>query len=83
MFSKISFQFAGKNYLLNKSLKAQCAQHSEYQTQLPIVCIIGVATSTEFVHQSLTKLTINMLRIERFKLENSDVWFNKVIEKVR
>ncbi|CEJ03220.1 hypothetical protein RMCBS344292_17208 [Rhizopus microsporus] len=55
---------------------------SEYQTQLPIVCIIGVATSTEFVHQSLTKLTINMLRIERFKLENSDVWFNKVIEKL-
>ncbi|CEG79752.1 hypothetical protein RMATCC62417_14181 [Rhizopus microsporus] len=55
---------------------------SEYQTRLPIVCIIGVATSTEFVHQSLTKLSINMLRIERFKLENSDVWFNKVIEKL-
>ncbi|CAO3671470.1 unnamed protein product [Rhizopus microsporus] len=55
---------------------------SKYQTQLPIVCIIGVATSTEFVHQSLTKLSINMLRIERFKLENSDVWFNKVIEKL-
>lgn len=49
---------------------------------LPIVCIVGIATSTEILHQSLSKSTIGLLRIERFKLENSEVWFNRVIEKV-
>ncbi|CAO3680019.1 unnamed protein product [Rhizopus stolonifer] len=55
---------------------------SEYQASLPIVCIMGIATSTEILHQSLTKYTIGLLRIERFKLENSDVWFNRVFEKI-
>lgn len=56
--------------------------NSEYQMSLPIVCIVGIATSTEILHQSLSKSTIGLLRIERFKLENSEVWFNRVIEKV-
>ncbi|KAG1375953.1 hypothetical protein G6F60_008619 [Rhizopus arrhizus] len=55
---------------------------SEYQMSLPIVCIVGIATSTEILHQSLSKSTIGLLRIERFKLENSEVWFNRVIEKI-
>ncbi|KAI8641259.1 origin recognition complex subunit 3 N-terminus-domain-containing protein [Parasitella parasitica] len=55
---------------------------SEYRSRLPIVCIIGIATSTEILHQSLSKSTIGLLRIEKFKLEQSDVWFNRVIEKI-
>lgn len=55
---------------------------SEYRSRLPIVCIVGIATSTEILHQSLSKSTIGLLRIEKFKLEQSEVWFNRVIEKV-
>lgn len=43
---------------------------------------MGVATSTEILHQSLNKSTIALLRIEKFRLEQSKVWFNRVIEKV-
>ncbi|KAG2192004.1 hypothetical protein INT46_001008 [Mucor plumbeus] len=55
---------------------------SEYRSRLPIVCIVGIATSTEILHQSLSKSTIGLLRIEKFKLEQSEVWFNRVIEKM-
>ncbi|KAI7896366.1 origin recognition complex subunit 3 N-terminus-domain-containing protein [Mucor mucedo] len=55
---------------------------SEYRSRLPIVCIMGIATSTEILHQSLNKSTIGLLRIEKFRLEQSGVWFNRVIEKV-
>ncbi len=43
---------------------------------------MGIATSIEILHQSLNKSTIGLLRIEKFKLEQSGVWFNRVIEKV-
>jgi origin recognition complex subunit 3 len=43
---------------------------------------MGIATSTEILHQSLNKSTIGLLRIEKFKLEQSGVWFNRVVEKV-
>ncbi|GAA5803291.1 hypothetical protein HPULCUR_008770 [Helicostylum pulchrum] len=55
---------------------------SEYRSRLPIICIMGIATSTEILHQSLNKSTIGLLRIEKFKLEQSGVWFNRVIEKI-
>ncbi|KAI7899494.1 origin recognition complex subunit 3 N-terminus-domain-containing protein [Cokeromyces recurvatus] len=55
---------------------------SEYRSSLPIVCIMGIATSTEILHQSLSKSTIELLRIEKFRLEQSEVWFNRVIEKI-
>ncbi|KAI9257324.1 origin recognition complex subunit 3 N-terminus-domain-containing protein [Phascolomyces articulosus] len=55
---------------------------SEYRLRIPIVFIMGIATSTEILHQSLTKATIGLLRIEKFWLEQSDVWFNRVLETV-
>ncbi|KAI8335759.1 origin recognition complex subunit 3 N-terminus-domain-containing protein [Chlamydoabsidia padenii] len=55
---------------------------SEYRTQLPFVFVIGIATSTEILHQSLTKSTICLLRIEKFWLQQSDVWFNRVLDKI-
>ncbi|GAN11198.1 origin recognition complex subunit 3-like [Mucor ambiguus] len=55
---------------------------SEYRSRLPIVCIVGIATSTEILHQSLSKSTIGLLRIEKFTLEQSEVWFNRVIEEI-
>ncbi|KAK4509567.1 uncharacterized protein ATC70_007920 [Mucor velutinosus] len=55
---------------------------SEYRARLPIVCIVGIATSTEILHQSLSKSTIGLLRIEKFTLEQSEVWFNRVIEEM-
>jgi origin recognition complex subunit 3 len=55
---------------------------SDYRSRLPIICIMGIATSTEILHQSLDKSTIALLRIEKFKLEQSGVWFNRVVEKV-
>ncbi|KAI9485059.1 origin recognition complex subunit 3 N-terminus-domain-containing protein [Zychaea mexicana] len=55
---------------------------SEYRLKIPIVFIMGIATSTEILHQSLTKATIGLLRIEKFWLEQSDVWFNRMLEAV-
>jgi origin recognition complex subunit 3 len=55
---------------------------SDYRSRLPIVCIIGIATSAEILHQSLSKATIGLLRIEKFNLEQSEIWFNRVLEKV-
>ncbi|KAI8876028.1 hypothetical protein K501DRAFT_262859 [Backusella circina FSU 941] len=55
---------------------------SDYRSRLPIVCVIGIATSTEILHQSLSKTTIGLLRIEKFNLEQSEIWFNRVLEKI-
>ncbi|CAO3597039.1 unnamed protein product [Absidia cylindrospora] len=55
---------------------------SEYRVNIPFVFIIGIATSTEILHQSLTKSTICLLRIEKFWLQQSDVWFNRVLDKI-
>lgn len=55
---------------------------SDYRSRIPITFVIGIATSSEIMHQSLSKSTISLLRIEKFWLEQSDVWFNRVLEKV-
>ncbi|KAI9021574.1 origin recognition complex subunit 3 N-terminus-domain-containing protein [Phycomyces nitens] len=55
---------------------------SEYRLRIPIVFIIGIATSTEILHQSLSKSTLGLLRIEKFWLQLSEAWFNRVIETV-
>ncbi|KAI9304149.1 origin recognition complex subunit 3 N-terminus-domain-containing protein [Cunninghamella echinulata] len=55
---------------------------SEYRAILPIVFIIGIATSTEILHQSLDKSTLSLLRIEKFWLQQSDVWFNRVLDSL-
>ncbi|KAG0192427.1 Origin recognition complex subunit 3 [Apophysomyces sp. BC1034] len=53
---------------------------SEYRMRIPIVLIIGVATSTEILHQSLSKSTLGLLRTEKFWLRQSDAWLNRVLE---
>ncbi|KAI8381334.1 origin recognition complex subunit 3 N-terminus-domain-containing protein [Radiomyces spectabilis] len=55
---------------------------SEYRLRLPICFVIGVATSMETFQQSLTKFTLSQLRIEKFWLQQSDVWFNRILEKI-
>lgn len=55
---------------------------SEYRATLPIVFVIGIATSTEILHQSLDKSTLSLLRIEKFWLQQSDVWFNRVLDSL-
>ncbi|CAO3636475.1 unnamed protein product [Cunninghamella blakesleeana] len=55
---------------------------SEYRATLPVVFIIGIATSTEILHQSLDKSTLSLLRIEKFWLQQSDVWFNRVLDSL-
>lgn len=44
---------------------------------------MGIATSSEILHQSLTKASISLLRVEKFWLEQSEVWLNRVLETVR
>ncbi|KAI9318682.1 origin recognition complex subunit 3 N-terminus-domain-containing protein [Dichotomocladium elegans] len=55
---------------------------SEYRRRLPIVFVMGIATSSEILHQSLTKSSIGLLRVEKFWLEQSEVWFNRVLETI-
>ncbi|KAF7732774.1 Origin recognition complex subunit 3 [Apophysomyces ossiformis] len=55
---------------------------SEYRTRIPIVLIIGVATSTEILHQSLSKSTLSLLRTEKFRLRQSDAWLNRALETI-
>ncbi|KAG0168293.1 Origin recognition complex subunit 3 [Apophysomyces sp. BC1015] len=55
---------------------------SEYRMRIPIVLIIGVATSTEILHQSLSKSTLGLLRTEKFWLRQSDAWLNRVLETI-
>ncbi|KAG2178531.1 hypothetical protein INT44_001684 [Umbelopsis vinacea] len=55
---------------------------SEYRSRLPIVLLIGIATSSNALHQSLSKSALSLLRTEKFWLQQSDVWFNKVIDEL-
>lgn len=80
---KISFPFAGEWYNDNRCLIYILTCISEYRRRLPIVFIMGIATSSEILHQSLTKASISLLRVEKFWLEQSEVWLNRVLETVR
>ncbi|KAJ2453222.1 Origin recognition complex subunit 3 [Coemansia sp. RSA 2336] len=42
-----------------------------YCNMVPLVLVLGLATSYECIHQSLTKASISMLNIERFNLQRS------------
>ncbi|KAL1928438.1 hypothetical protein VTP01DRAFT_2794 [Rhizomucor pusillus] len=55
---------------------------SEYHKRIPIIFVFGIATSMDILHQSLTKATIGFLRVEKFWLEQSDVWFNRLLETI-
>ncbi|RUP49555.1 hypothetical protein BC936DRAFT_142251 [Jimgerdemannia flammicorona] len=55
---------------------------SEYQLRLPIILLVGIATSAEALHQALPKSVLSLLRMERFHLQQSDRWFGNVVEEV-
>ncbi|RUS31271.1 origin recognition complex subunit 3 N-terminus-domain-containing protein [Jimgerdemannia flammicorona] len=57
--------------------------NSEYQLRLPIILLVGIATSTEALHQALPKSVLSLLRMERFHLQQSDRWFGNVVEEVK
>ncbi|KAJ1850013.1 Origin recognition complex subunit 3 [Coemansia sp. RSA 2611] len=42
-----------------------------YCDAVPVVLVLGLATSYECVHQSLTKASLSMLNVERFNLQRS------------
>ncbi|RUP49554.1 hypothetical protein BC936DRAFT_142251 [Jimgerdemannia flammicorona] len=55
---------------------------SEYQLRLPIILLVGIATSAEALHQALPKSVLSLLRMERFHLQQSDRWFGNVVEEL-
>ncbi|KAJ3051094.1 Origin recognition complex subunit 3 [Rhizophlyctis rosea] len=62
-----------------ESLIAIC---SEYQDRLPIVFLLGIATTIESLHQSLPRSVLALLRTEKFKLQNSQECINAVVEEI-
>jgi len=55
---------------------------SGYSEELPIILLIGIATSLETFHQSLPISSLSLLQIEKFKLLQSYECINEIIEKV-
>ncbi|KAI8325015.1 hypothetical protein GQ54DRAFT_255601 [Martensiomyces pterosporus] len=49
---------------------------------VPIVLVLGLATSYESLHQSLTKASISTLNVERFNLQRSKQCIDAIISKV-
>jgi origin recognition complex subunit 3 len=54
---------------------------SGYSEELPIILLIGIATSLETFHQSLPISSLSLLQIEKFKLLQSYECINEIIEK--
>ncbi|ORX85318.1 hypothetical protein BCR32DRAFT_265718 [Anaeromyces robustus] len=55
---------------------------SGYSEELPIILLIGIATSLETFHQSLPISSLSLLQIEKFKLLQSYECINEIIEKI-
>ncbi|ORX50312.1 hypothetical protein BCR36DRAFT_352357 [Piromyces finnis] len=55
---------------------------SGYSEELPIILLIGIATSLETFHQSLPISSLSLLQIEKFKLLQSYECINEIIQKV-
>ncbi|RUS17934.1 LOW QUALITY PROTEIN: origin recognition complex subunit 3 N-terminus-domain-containing protein [Endogone sp. FLAS-F59071] len=55
---------------------------SEYHPRLPIILLVGIATSAETLHQALPKSALSLLRTEKFHLQRSDRWFSDVVEEL-
>ncbi|KAJ1858497.1 Origin recognition complex subunit 3 [Coemansia sp. RSA 1822] len=53
-----------------------------YCDVVPIVLVLGLATSYECVHQSLTKASISMLNVERFNLQRSKQCIDTAIHRL-
>ncbi|KAJ1897290.1 Origin recognition complex subunit 3 [Kickxella alabastrina] len=55
---------------------------ARYCQEVPIVVVLGLATSYESIHQSLTKASISMLNVERFNLQRSKQCIDAVIRSI-
>lgn len=55
---------------------------SEYRRAVPIVLVLGVATTPDKVHQSLSHNASACLAMEVFRAELSTHYLTRVIEKV-
>ncbi|KAJ2158786.1 Origin recognition complex subunit 3 [Coemansia sp. RSA 552] len=55
---------------------------TSYSRDVPIVLVLGLATSHECIHQSLAKASISMLNIERFNLQRSKQCIDAAIHKL-
>lgn len=55
---------------------------TSYCSTVPIVVVLGLATSYESVHQSLTMASISMLNVERFNLQRSKECIDGAIGKL-
>ncbi|KAJ2519913.1 Origin recognition complex subunit 3 [Coemansia sp. RSA 1939] len=55
---------------------------TKYSSSIPIVLVLGLATSYECIHQSLTKPTISMLNVEKFNLQRSKQCIDTAIYKI-
>jgi len=56
--------------------------YSGYSEELPIILLIGIATSLETFHQSLPISSLSLLQIEKFKLLQSYECINEIIQKI-
>ncbi|KAJ3414670.1 Origin recognition complex subunit 3 [Chytridiales sp. JEL 0842] len=50
--------------------------------QLPIVLLLGLATTLDAVHQTLHKTTLSLLQCEKFHLVNSDACIDSIVDEV-
>ncbi|ORX94178.1 hypothetical protein K493DRAFT_32078 [Basidiobolus meristosporus CBS 931.73] len=55
---------------------------SEYCDRIPIVLLMGIATSVEALHQSLSKDTLTILRAEKFYFQRPNEILGSIIEEV-
>ncbi|KAJ2867298.1 Origin recognition complex subunit 3 [Coemansia aciculifera] len=55
---------------------------TSYCHSVPIVVVLGLATSYESIHQSLTKASISMLNVEKFNLQRSKECIDAAIRSV-
>ncbi|KAJ2782573.1 Origin recognition complex subunit 3 [Coemansia javaensis] len=55
---------------------------TSYCDAVPIVLVLGLATSYECVQQSLTKVSISMLNVERFNLQRSKQCIDTAIRRI-
>ncbi|KAJ2488256.1 Origin recognition complex subunit 3 [Coemansia sp. RSA 2320] len=55
---------------------------TSYCHSVPIVVVLGLATSYESIHQSLSKASISMLNVEKFNLQRSKQCIDAAIRRV-
>ncbi|KAL1921818.1 uncharacterized protein VTP21DRAFT_10460 [Calcarisporiella thermophila] len=55
---------------------------SEYLSRIPIVLIMGIATSIETMQQALSRSTLTLLRTEKFQMQRAEKVFDALTEAI-